>query len=130
MRGTHIRRGFCFENKDHTSEIEFFATFEVNQNLTCNSKIEVAYYSKGFTLVCVVCGEDISDNEKLVDEYKSTKDNFVQVLPTCKCLECGDFICSRKRKVRKRPAPPAQKQPAPKKQKPGDGGGGAKIKMK
>ena len=92
----------------------------MNEKLSCASKIEYVYYAKGHTLICAVCGADISQIDDIITAHDAAKTKFQMVLPTCKDDICGDFICTRKRKVKRLP-PPAQRQPQPKKQKPGDG---------
>ena len=85
-------------------EKKFFERFIVNPNFKCVMGIEPHYYKLSGNLICHTCCQDISGKPEIVQSYKEKLEVYRIVLPSCQSAECGDFICERKKPVKRRPA--------------------------
>ena len=86
-----------FEVGSKPYQKEFAEVVVVNQNLDCESPIEVVYYSKKLGPIrCYLCAIDLTSDPERLKIYEEKKLIYSVVLPTCD--SCGDPKCSHKRK--------------------------------
>ena len=99
--------------------------FIVSPNITCDDPVQKNYYTmKNIPTICNVCCTDLSDNKEILDLIITKKKEYVSVTPSCRSVDCGDFICLRKKKIkRSRSSEGAKPNPAKRRRQEEENGG-------
>ena len=97
----------------------------VSPNITCDDPAEKNYYTmKNIPTICNVCCIDLSENKEILDLIITKKKEYVNVTPSCRSVDCGDFICLRKKKIkRSRSTEGAKPKPAKRRRQEEENGG-------
>ena len=87
-------------NSQFEDQKNFFERFIVSPNITCDDPVQKNYYTmKNIPTICNVCWTDLSDNKEILDLIITKKKEYLSVTPSCLSVDCGDFICLRKKKI-------------------------------
>jgi hypothetical protein len=112
-------------NSQFDAQKNFFERFIVSPNITCDDPVQKNYYTmKNIPTICNVCCTDLSDNKEILDLIITKKKEYVSVTPSCRSVDCGDFICLRKKKIkRSRSSEGAKPNPAKRRRQEEENGG-------